>query len=174
MAFYDESICGIGLIGDPNVGKTEFHSIFFNTEPIPLFDAFEGVDVYAKDYSNQTHTITVRVGEVWEITPILNLGWKLAHAIALMFDTTNSESFTSIKNKWGPYITKNTPKGIPLILIGTRSDLSKQREVPFSSASKYAQIHNMYYFETSTKYKGSFVPIADMLYDLIYLQTDHS
>ncbi len=101
----------------------------------------------------------------------------MAHGALLAFDTTCMNSFENLtgwmkhftSHCYGPAYgntTKSVPnrahgkaEDIPRIVIGTKSDLIDERQVPSEVAQKYASQNGLCYIETSAK-TGDNIEIA--------------
>jgi small GTP-binding protein len=70
-----------------------------------------------------------------------------SEGIMLVFDLTSKSSFDSILN-WIEDIENGAEKGIPIVLVGNKSDLV-DREVSKEEAEELASKKGMEYFETS-------------------------
>ncbi len=97
---------------------------------------------------------------------------RMAHGALLAFDTTCMESFEHLK-EWMDYFNTSykapgqpvpnrvygTANDIPRIVVGTKSDLIDDRQVPSETAQEYASENGFSYIETSSK-TGDNVEIA--------------
>ena len=70
--------------------------------------------------------------------------------MVLVFDISNEESFENI-TEWTEQINEKAEKDVQRILIGNKSDLDEEREVPFDVAKQLATEYGLEYVETSAK-----------------------
>ena len=76
--------------------------------------------------------------------------YKGAHAILIVFDITEKDSFDHVKN-WVADIDKFAKQGVLRILVGNKCDLEKQRNVSKEEANELAEKLGIKYIETSAK-----------------------
>ena len=76
---------------------------------------------------------------------------RSSHGIILVFDLTNKSTFDDLNN-WLDQI-KQTYYNPRLVLFGNKVDRSDYRVVSTEEAKKYAESHNLPYFEVSAKTK---------------------
>jgi Ras-related protein Rab-1A len=76
--------------------------------------------------------------------------YKGAHAILIVFDITEKDSFEHVKN-WVADIDKFAKQGVLRILVGNKCDLEKQRIVSKEEANEMAEKLGIKYIETSAK-----------------------
>ena len=76
--------------------------------------------------------------------------YKGAHAILIVFDITEKDSFEHVKN-WVADIDKFAKQGVLRILVGNKCDLEKQRNVSKEEANELAEKLGIKYIETSAK-----------------------
>jgi GTPase SAR1 family protein len=76
--------------------------------------------------------------------------YRGAHGIVVVYDVTRMETFTNIP-KWLKELELQDYNCVVKILIGNKSDLSKERAVPREMAFKYADNNNIFLHETSAK-----------------------
>ena len=76
--------------------------------------------------------------------------YKGAHAILIVFDITEKDSFEHVKN-WVADIDKFAKQGVLRILVGNKCDLEKQRNVTKEEANELAEKLGIKYIETSAK-----------------------
>ena len=73
--------------------------------------------------------------------------YKGAHAILIVFDITEKDSFDHVKN-WVADIDKFAKQGVLRILVGNKCDLEKQRNVSKEEANELAEKLGIKYIET--------------------------
>ena len=76
--------------------------------------------------------------------------YKGAHAILIVFDITEKDSFEHVKN-WVADIDKFAKQGVLRILVGNKCDLEKQRIISKEEANELAEKLGIKYIETSAK-----------------------
>ena len=76
--------------------------------------------------------------------------YKGAHAILIVFDISEKDSFEHVKN-WVADIDKFAKQGVLRILVGNKCDLEKQRIVSKEEANEMAEKLGIKYIETSAK-----------------------
>ena len=76
--------------------------------------------------------------------------YKGAHAILIVFDITEKDSFDHVKN-WVADIDKFAKQGVLRILVGNKCDLEKQRIISKEEANELAEKLGIKYIETSAK-----------------------
>ena len=74
--------------------------------------------------------------------------FKRHHAIIIVYDCTNRESFNSV-NYWLDQASKSNINNALTILVGNKTDLDS--EVSYQEASRFAKSNNLTFFETSCK-----------------------
>jgi small GTP-binding protein len=74
-----------------------------------------------------------------------------AHAVILVYDITNKESFESIQNFWLDEVENYADPGTLLVLVGNKSDARDSQQVDTETARQFAKEKNMLFFETSAK-----------------------
>ena len=84
--------------------------------------------------------------------------YKGAHAILIVFDITEKESFEHIKN-WMQDIDKFAKLGVYRILVGNKCDLENQRRVSKEEAKELAEKYGIEYIETSAKETINIEPV---------------
>ena len=76
--------------------------------------------------------------------------YKGAHAILIVFDITEKDSFEHIKN-WMADIDKFAKQGVLRILVGNKCDLENQRAVSKEEVNELSEKYGIKYIETSAK-----------------------
>ena len=76
--------------------------------------------------------------------------YKGAHAILIVFDITDRDSFDHVRN-WMADIDKFAKEGVLRILVGNKCDLEQNRKVRSEEAKEIANKYGIKYIETSAK-----------------------
>ena len=76
--------------------------------------------------------------------------YKGAHAILIVFDITDRDSFDHVRN-WMADIDKFAKEGVLRILVGNKCDLEQNRKVRKEEAEEIAKKYGINYIETSKK-----------------------
>ena len=76
--------------------------------------------------------------------------YKGAHAILIVFDITDRDSFDHVRN-WMADIDKFAKEGVLRILVGNKCDLEQNRRVRKEEAEEIAKKYGINYIETSAK-----------------------
>jgi small GTP-binding protein len=86
-------------------------------------------------------------------------------AFILVFAINDKESFDYLLKKREKIIEIKGNKNIPIILIGNKSDLNKEREVTIEEAEKISKLWNVDYVECSAKNNTNCNNIINLLYN---------
>lgn len=170
MSGIREYIFKIVVLGDGQVGKTslvlQYTEHKFNENYIMSIGANFAIKmIKAKD------NVVIRL-QLWDIAGQKHFQFvrpsffRGAFAAIFIFDLTSRESFDNIK-KWKEESGQYVP-GIPIVLVGNKSDLVEERVVPRRSGQALAlEIGADYYYETSAKTATNieklFIDITDTL-----------
>jgi Ras-related protein Rab-11A len=75
-----------------------------------------------------------------------------------------------IKEKWKPELMEHADENTVILLVGNKSDLENEREVPFEEAQAYAETHGMTFIETSaldaTNVEQAFLQVINSIHDM--------
>ena len=165
----------IGTIGDSQVGKSAMTEIYLNREFSEEYLTTIGININTKD------TKTVINGEekeikvkIWDTAgqekfkSISTQYIKNCDGILLIYAINNKKTFENIENWLNEIENKKKKNNIPLVLIGNKIDLEKEREVSFQEGEKLAQIYNMEFFECSAKDNINVNECFNCLIELIF------
>jgi Ras-related protein Rab-1A len=157
------------LVGDSGVGKSSLLSRFVDEIYTEEFISTVGVDFKIKtvDIHNQTCKI-----QVWDTAgqerfkSITSVYYKGANGCIVVYDITNRESFDHVHN-WLTELETYAPPGIPILLVGNKSDMVKQRMVLEEEGILLAKDYNMEFVETSAKnnnnIENAFLSLAEKI-----------
>ena len=153
MFKYSESLFKILLLGDSGVGKSSIIIRYIeNNFSNNLMNSI-GVDFKLKNIEVDSKKIKL---QIWDTAgqerfkTITTSYYKGAHAILVVFDITDRDSFDHIRN-WMADIDKFAKEGVLRILVGNKCDLTNNRQVSTEEAKEIANKYGIKYIETSAK-----------------------
>lgn len=76
--------------------------------------------------------------------------YRGAHGIIVVFDVTDAESFSNVK-QWLNEIDRYASESVNKLLVGNKSDLTGKRAVEYATAKAFADEIGVPYIETSAK-----------------------
>nr|XP_004662288.2 ras-related protein Rab-17 [Jaculus jaculus] len=95
--------------------------------------------------------------EIWDTAgqekyhSVCHLYYRGANAALLVYDITQKDSFHKAQ-QWLGDLEKEFPPGeIVVMLVGNKTDLEEEREVPFQEGKEFADSKNLLFMETSAK-----------------------
>ena len=145
------------IIGDSRVGKSSLLGQYtrkqFETETRVTL----GVE-FAKKLVRTEDGKTIMV-QLWDTAgeerfrAVTHAYYRNVHGALVVFDITQRASFDHALSIWLPELRQHTAHSptapVPIMLVGNKSDLERQREVPVSMAAKAAEQHGLAFIETS-------------------------
>merc|ERR1712072_222464 len=78
------------------------------------------------------------------------MGYRGAHGIIVVYDTTDKESFNNVKH-WMQEIDKYAADGVNKLLVGNKCDLASKKVVSYDEAKELADSVGVQFMETSAK-----------------------
>jgi Ras-related protein Rab-1A len=141
------------LIGDSGTGKSALLLRFVDHTYSDSYISTIGVD-----FKIQTLEIDGKLCrlQVWDTAgqerfrTITSAYYRGAHAILVVFDITDRESFLSVSN-WLTEIQTHANHVTEIVLVGNKCDNIRDREVSNEEATELANRNSMRYIETSAK-----------------------
>jgi Ras-related protein Rab-5C len=142
------------LLGDSGVGKSCLVLRYVRG----AFDPSSKVTIGAAFMSHSTRVAsgdTVKF-EIWDTAgqeryrSLAPLYYRGAAAAAVVYDITSTETFAKAKY-WVSELQKSASGDIVIVLVGNKSDLENERQVPTSEAREYADSNGMLFVESSAK-----------------------
>ena len=165
----------IGTIGDSQVGKSAMTEIYLNREFSEEYLTTIGININTKDtkiiINGEEKEIKVKIWDTAgqeKFKSISTQYIKNCDGILLIYAINNKKTFENIENWLNEIEHKKKKNNIPLVLIGNKIDLEKEREVSFQEGEKLAQIYNMEFFECSAKDKINVNECFNCLIELIF------
>ena len=150
-----KDIYKIVLLGESGVGKTCILEQFINGK----FDLYEVSSQTVKFFRK---TLEFPEGkslnfDIWD-TPgqekhrsINKIFYKQANVVILVYDVTNEESFTEMKDYWYEQIKQLGDKDIILAIAANKSDLYEEKQVSNETGEEFANQIGAIFASTSAK-----------------------
>lgn len=141
------------MIGDSGVGKTCLLLRYANDSFSPTFITTIGIDFKIKNIQLDGKRIKL---QIWDTAgqerfrTITTSYFRGAQGILLVYDVTDRQTFTSIRN-WVAQIQMHADVNVNKILIGNKCDMNDQRAVTTAEGEALANEYNIHFFETSAK-----------------------
>ena len=139
------------LTGKSGVGKTAIMNRFVDDLFFESHIATIGVDFKIRTLEQDSKIIKM---QIWDTAgqerfrTIVSSYYRGAHAIFLVFDITDEDSFMSLEG-WLKEARKFCGDHVLISLIGNKADLEGRRQVSTEEATAFAARHGMAYAETS-------------------------
>ena len=144
------------LLGDSGVGKTCLITRYISETFEQNTASTNGASYASKNvnYDKLKKTITL---DIWDTAgqekykALTKFFYKDAAIAILVYDITQKQSFESIKSYWYEQVKENGEKTFVLGIVGNKSDLYEQEEVPENEARQFAQSIGAIFALTSAK-----------------------
>ena len=139
------------VVGDSFVGKTNIMSKYLKDEFHEDSKATVGVEFGSKQFTIEGHEIKA---QIWDTAgqerykAITSAYYKGAKGAFVVYDITRKSSFESI-DKWVNDLTAAADKKITIVVIGNKSDLEDQRQIPKEKGEEKAAKLEVAFLETS-------------------------
>ena len=140
------------IVGDGSVGKTALSLRCTTKVFVENYKVTIGVDFRIKRYTIediQTRLFIWDTGGQERFTNIRSQYFQGARGALIVYDITNERSFKNVK-KWYQEVKKHSA-GIPIILVGNKSDLDQTRIISSKEGEKIAKELDCPFFEASAK-----------------------
>ena len=151
------------VIGDSFVGRTWFiHRFVYKDVNFPVGATigleFNQISIKGRD----CNTYKLRIWELSgrdEFFGITRSYFHGASGFLLLFDVTDEKSFHNAIGKWMNRISSHSLTDVPVILVGTKCDFNRKREISQDRIHTVCDEMNLLYIEVSAK-KGINVDFA--------------
>jgi len=150
----DYNLYKILLLGDTSVGKSCLLLRFCDNSFQESHLTTIGLDFRLKTI-NLKDDRKVKI-QIWDTAgedrfrSITRNYYKGAKGILLIFDVTDKETFTHVRD-WIERIHEESPEGITICLVGNKIDMNESRVISNEEGKKIADEFKIPYFETSAK-----------------------
>ena len=144
----------ITIVGNSNVGKTSIIKRYIENKfeelsiKATIVAAFQAKKLKIDPFTVADLKIWDTAGEELYRSMTRNYLHD-SNGILIVFDLTDEKSFQDL-NSWIEEINNTVDEKVPKILIGNKSDL-QDIKISFEQASKYAEEHNMKFYNVSAK-----------------------
>ena len=151
MAEDEEPIAAkVVLLGESGVGKTSIISQFTVNKFNPRCPTSVSAQFISKKVAFEKYSKTVKF-DIWDTVgqekyrSLAKIFYKDARVIIFVYDITNKDSYTAIKDFWFKETNDNANNEPILALVANKSDLYKDEEVDINEARAYAdEIHAIF------------------------------
>mmetsp|Transcript_21166 Transcript_21166/g.25470 ORF Transcript_21166/g.25470 Transcript_21166/m.25470 type:complete len:203 (+) Transcript_21166:253-861(+) len=140
------------LIGDSGVGKSCLLLRFADDTYTESYISTIGVDFKIRTVELEGKTIKL---QIWDTAgqerfrTITSSYYRGAHGIIVVYDVTDPESFSNVK-QWLHEIDRYASENVNKLLVGNKSDLPTKK-VDYQTAKAYADEIGIPFLETSAK-----------------------
>ncbi len=141
------------IVGDHAVGKTSIVMRFVENRFSTDYRATIGLNILTHNYKFLNTAINLMI---WDIGAqkffrrVRKTYYQGAHSAFLVFDLTNVSSFENLEN-WYDELKGFISKDIPVVVVGNKTDLSKERKISYQEGVSLANKLKASYIETSAK-----------------------
>lgn len=166
MSFSDIDKYKIVIVGDSNVGKTSIMNTFLkknNNIPTNTIGS-EYSNIHIQKYNQEL--------QIWDCAgqerfrSLTKLYYRNASACIFVFDLNNIKTLNSISNFWISNVKDNIDDNSILLLIGNKSDLSKNTN--YDLINEISKTFNMQYIECSAIKNININNIFEKTSDLLF------
>ncbi|MFX1234235.1 MAG: Rab family GTPase [Promethearchaeota archaeon] len=143
------------LIGDHEVGKTSIIRQFVEQKFSEDYRSTIGIDVMSHSielYENQVIFLLYDIGAQEFFKRLRKTYYSGTQATFIVFDVTNKNSFSNIQNWYNEVKTFLRAKQIPIIIIGNKIDLEKERVVSYEEGVRLANELSGSHYEGGISY----------------------
>ncbi len=163
-------ICKLIAVGTNSVGKTSILKSFTKEDGFKYSEvATIGVDLHTTDIKISDNTFRLNFWDTAgqeQFRAIIRNFYRGCSGALLVYDITSWQSFEQLPF-WINEIKKGDPH-MPLLILGNKLDLEKERAVSKEKAMKFAEQNNISYYEVSAKNYNSILPAIEELVTAIY------
>jgi len=141
------------LIGDSGVGKSCLLLRFADDTYTESYISTIGVDFKIRTIELDGKTIKL---QIWDTAgqerfrTITSSYYRGAHGIIVVYDITDAQTFTNVK-QWLGEIERYACENVNKLLVGNKSDLKDKRKVNEDTAKDFADTLGIPFLETSAK-----------------------
>ncbi|XP_075066297.1 EF-hand calcium-binding domain-containing protein 4B [Mixophyes fleayi] len=159
----------IVMVGNSSVGKTSFLRRFCEDSFYPGSAATVGIDYSVKTVTVDNCQVAL---QLWDTAgqeryrSITKQFFRKADGVIVMYEIISKDSFTAVR-QWLTSVEEGAGENIPILLLGNKTDIEKEREVPCGLGEHLAKDCNLIFYECSASsghnVKGSVLHLARIL-----------
>ncbi|XP_009982642.1 PREDICTED: rho-related GTP-binding protein RhoF-like [Tauraco erythrolophus] len=138
------------IVGDGGCGKTSL-LVAFARGDFPKVYVPTVFEKYTASLQVGSKSVTIHLWDTAgqeDYDRLRPLSYSDANVVLICFDVTNPTSYSNILTKWYPEVN-HFCKGIPVLLVGCKTDLRQDRE----GEAMARHVHAMSYLECSARYQ---------------------
>ena len=157
----------IVLIGSASVGKTSIFNKFINGYFSQNYKSTITVEFKIK-YMKLDNNLFVKL-ILWDtcgaeiFRAVTKQYYKNAHAIILVFDLTDQNSFNDLKNIWLNDVKNYGDINTQILIVGNKLDLIEERKISESQVINFCRENGYKYIEASAKEGTNILKIFEEL-----------
>jgi small GTP-binding protein len=143
------------LVGDHEVGKTSVIRQFVEQKFSDKYRSTIGIDVMSHSielYENQVIFILYDIGAQEFFKRLRKTYYSGTQATFIVFDVTNKDSFLNVKNWYNEVKMYLKAKQIPIMIVGNKIDLEKERVVLYEEGVRLANELSSSHYEGGISY----------------------
>ena len=145
-----EQLVKILILGDSNVGKTNFLLRFTENNFVENYITTIGFDYKSSTEEIDNKKIKLQIWDTAGQERFMSVTKNLllrVQGIIVMYDITSIVSFENTR-KWISSIRENANPNMPIIIVGNKSDLEANRQVSIIKLKELADEYNIEYAES--------------------------
>ncbi|XP_072001527.1 EF-hand calcium-binding domain-containing protein 4B [Engystomops pustulosus] len=141
----------IVMVGNSSVGKTSFLRRFCEDNFYPGTSATVGIDYSVKTVTVENCQVAL---QLWDTAgqeryrSITKQFFRKADGVIVMYDVTSKDTFTAVR-QWLTSVEEGAGENIPILMLGNKTDIEKEREVPCGLGELLAKDCNLIFYECS-------------------------
>ncbi|XP_065139582.1 EF-hand calcium-binding domain-containing protein 4B [Paramisgurnus dabryanus] len=141
----------IVLVGNSSVGKTSLLRRFCDDCFHPGTCATVGIDYSVKTLMVDNIQVAL---QMWDTAgqeryrSITKQFFRKADGVVVVYDITNEQTFTAVRH-WLTSVQEGAGEDIPIMLLGNKTDVDHQREIPLGMGEKLAKDFQLIFYECS-------------------------
>ncbi|KAM3924407.1 EF-hand calcium-binding domain-containing protein 4B [Leptodactylus fuscus] len=141
----------IVMVGNSSVGKTSFLRRFCEDSFYPGTSATVGIDYSVKTVTVENCQVAL---QLWDTAgqeryrSITKQFFRKADGVIIMYDITAKDSFTAVR-QWLTSVEEGAGENIPILMLGNKTDIEKEREVPCGVGEHLSKDCSLIFYECS-------------------------
>lgn len=141
----------IVVVGNSSVGKTSFLRRFCEDNFCAGTSATVGVDYIVKTVTMDNCQVAL---QLWDTAgqeryrSITKQFFRKADGVIVMYDITSKDTFMAVR-QWLTSVEEGAGENIPILMLGNKTDIEKEREVPCGLGKQLSKDCNLIFYECS-------------------------